>query len=114
MPTMPECHYVLLTVDKPVYRYDFHSNHPLILGKNPEIGLKSIFLWYTYPNVSEKCGNNKVTLKFNSLTVPITIPKGMYEISVLSKYLNNFLMSTTNFMKFLAVNMKKELYCTWV
>ena len=55
--SLAEYNYVLLTVDKPVYRYNFHSNHPLILGKNPEIGLKSIFLWYTYPNVSE---NNKV------------------------------------------------------
>ncbi len=70
MTTMPEYKYVLLTVDKPVYRYDFHSNHPLILGKNPEIGLKSIFLWYTYPNESEKYGNNKVTLTYNNFTLP--------------------------------------------
>lgn len=89
MTTMPEYKYVLLTVDKPVYRYDFHSNHPLILGKNPEIGLKSIFLWYTYPNVSEKYDNNKVTLTCNNVTIPITIPKGMYEISALSKFLNS-------------------------
>ena len=91
-----EYNYVLLTVDKPVYRYDFHSNHPLILGTNPEIGLKSIFLWYTYPNVSEKYGNNKVTLTYNNLTVPITIPKGMYEISALSRYLNKKLSDEYN------------------
>jgi len=89
-------HYILLNVDKPIYRYDFHSNHPLILGKNPEIGLKSIFLWYTYPNVSGKYGNNKVTLTYNNLTVPITIPKGMYEISALSKFLNNQLTEQYN------------------
>ncbi len=86
MRKLPEYHYVISTVAKPVYRYDFHSNHPLILGKNP--GSKSIFLWYTCPNVSEKYGNNKVTLTYNNLTVPITIPNGVSEISGLSKYLN--------------------------
>ena len=40
-------HYILLNVDKPLYRYDFHPNHPLILGKNPEIGLKSISIQIT-------------------------------------------------------------------
>ncbi len=81
-------HYVLLNVDTPLYRYDFHPNHPLILGKNPEIGLKSIFLWYTYPNISDKYENNQVTLTCNGNTFPIIIPKGMYEISALSKFLN--------------------------
>ncbi len=89
-------HYILLNVDKPLYRYDFHSNHPLILGKNPEIGLKSIFLWYTYPNISEKYDNNKLTLTHNGNSFPVTIPKGMYEISALSKFLNSKLIEEVN------------------
>ena len=89
-------HYILLNVDKPLYRYDFHPNHPLILGTNPELGLKSIFLWYTYPNISEKYGNNKVKLTYNALTTEVSIPKGMYEISALSKFLNKKLSDEYN------------------
>ena len=81
--------YILLHVDKPLFRYDFHSNHPLILEKHPEFGLKSIFLWYTYPNISEKYNNNKIKITCNGLENVIVMPKGMYEISALSEYLNN-------------------------
>ena len=86
---MTENHYILLHVDRPLYRYDFHSNHPLILGKNPQIGVKSIFLWYTYPNISENYGNNVVTVGYRNKSKEITIPTGMYEVAAISALLND-------------------------
>jgi hypothetical protein len=80
--------YILLNVDKPDFRYEFHPSHPLILGKNPEIGLKSVFLWYTYPNISEKYENNRISIIVDGVKKEILIPKGMYEIEGLSTFLN--------------------------
>lgn len=85
--------YILLTVDKPDYRYEFQSNNPMILGDYPEIGLKSLFLWYTYPNVSEKYDNNSITLSRNGVEKEVKIPKGMYEVSALGDFINSHLQT---------------------
>ena len=80
--------YMLLNIDKSMYHYDLHPNHPLLLGDNAEIGVKSVFMWFTYPNISEKYNNNKVRLYFDEEWHDIIIPTGMYEVSALSEYLN--------------------------
>jgi hypothetical protein len=80
--------YMLLSIDKSLYHYDLHPNHPLLLGENAEIGVKSVFMWFTYPNISEKYQNNKVKLYFDEGWHEYTIPTGMYEVSALSEYLN--------------------------
>ena len=85
--------YIIITVDKPKYRYEFQSNNPLILGESPEIGLKSLFMWYTYPNISEKYNNNTLTISQHGVSKHITIPKGMYEVSALSDFINSQLQS---------------------
>lgn len=81
--------YILLNIDKPQYNLDLHPNHPLMVGNDAEIGVRSIFLWYTYPNISEKYNNNKVKIYFNDEWHNITIPTGMYEVEALSDYLNS-------------------------
>lgn len=80
--------YMLLNIDKSMYHYDLHPNHPLLLGDNAEIGVKSVFMWFTYPNISEKYNNNKVRLYYDEEWHDIIIPTGMYEVSALSEYLN--------------------------
>lgn len=80
--------FVLLTVDEPEYTYYFHPNNPLVLGSNPEIGLKSYFMWHTQSNISEKFNNNKVKIFYAGQWKTVTIDRGMYEISSLSKFLN--------------------------
>ena len=81
--------YILINIDKPVYKYDFDSNNPLVLGDQAEIGLKSLFLWYTYPNISEKYNNDTLRMKRNGEWKDVKIPKGMYEVESLGRYLSN-------------------------
>ena len=85
--------YILLTVDKSEYRYEFQPNNPLVLGKTPEVGLKNLFLWYTYPNISEKYNNNQLTVSREGRTKKITIPTGMYEVEHLSDFINSQLLT---------------------
>ena len=82
--------YLLLTVDRPDYRYHFPPNNPLVLGDNPEIGLKNLFLWYTYPNIAERYDNNRVRLKSPGQPwTSVEIPTGMYEVATLSTFLDS-------------------------
>ena len=86
--------YILLSSNEPVYNYHFHPNNPLILGKNPEIGVKSFLLWYTYPNISDKYNNSKVRIFHDNSWTDINIPKGLYEVENLGEYLNNVVTNT--------------------
>lgn len=85
--------YILLQVDKPVYTYHFHPNSPLVLGKNPRIGLKSVFLWYTIPNISPRYDNNHLKVKYNGEWKDIVIPEGMYEIDKLNECINRIVLT---------------------
>jgi len=81
--------YILLNVDKSEYTYNFNPNNPLILKKNPKIGLKSLFLWYTIPNIGEKYENDTVRIFKDNSWQDVKIPEGMYELDAISKYLND-------------------------
>lgn len=85
--------YILLTVDKPIFRYDFHPNNPLVLGENAEIALKSLFLWYTFPNISKKYSNNVITVSRQGQEKRVIIPDGLYEVSHLSDFINDALLN---------------------
>jgi len=75
--------YILLDVDESEYVYDLRPNNPIILGENPEVGVKNIFLWYTYPNISEKYEND--TIKVGAETVKL--PEGLYDVDQINEFL---------------------------
>ena len=78
--------YILLNVDKPYYVYEFHPKTPLVFTSG-EVGLKNFFLWYTYPNISEKYDNNKLHYTKDGSKYIKEIPTGMYDIAELNKFL---------------------------
>jgi hypothetical protein len=78
--------YILLDVDKPEYCYNFHPNAPLILGHNPEVGVKNFFVWHTYPNISSKYNNNQFRYSVGNNWETVNIPEGMYDIDELNKF----------------------------
>jgi hypothetical protein len=82
----------ITNIDKPKFVYEFPPNQPLVLGDNAEIGLKSYFLWYELPNISEKYENNTVRVKHNETWTDLIIPEGMYEVSSLSNYINKMVV----------------------
>ena len=106
---MEKFEYILLNVDKSDFVYDFHANAPLVLGKNAMIGLKSIFMWYTFPNVSEKFENNTVRVKYQNQWHDLTIPEGMYEVRDLSDCINKLVVNGTEVPKFGENNVPKIL-----
>ena len=84
---------ILLNVDEADYVYNFPPNAPLVLGENAMIGLKSIFMWYTFPNISEKYDNNKVRVKYNDQWHNVEIAEGIYEVKDLSDYINRVVVN---------------------
>jgi len=78
------------------YTYEFPANEPLILGDDPEIGLKSYFLWYEMPNVSSKYSNNTCRVKYNGVWKDVTILEGMYEVKQLSDFINRTIVLGRN------------------
>ncbi len=81
--------YILLDVKGSEYKYNFHPNNPLILGENPEIGVKNVFLWHTYPNISKKYDNDHFRYTVGDDWQTVNIPEGMYDIDDLNKVLSN-------------------------
>lgn len=82
---MTKYEYILLDVDRPDFQYEFHPNFPLLLGENPEVGVKNFFLWHTYPNISPKYNNNTFRYAVGDNWETINIPEGMYDIDELNK-----------------------------
>lgn len=80
--------YLLLPVTSSHFTYELPPNQPIILGENPQIGLKNLFLWYTYPNISAKYDNNKLRVFDGSTWKDVTIPTGMYEVEDISNIIN--------------------------
>lgn len=88
--------YILLTIpgetgeggEGKSFYYDFHPKEPLILGENAEVGLKSLFMWYTYPNVSAKYKNDTIKVDVGNGWVEVKIPEGMYEVEALENTIN--------------------------
>lgn len=92
--------YVLLEVDSSDYVYEFSANNPLLLRENAEIGLKSIFFWHTFPNISEKYNNNIFKIFIDNNWKTVFIPEGMYDIAEL----NNFLQTNFGDVVHLSIN----------
>lgn len=88
--TAAQTEYLILNVDKSDFRYDLPINAPIVLnrGENPEIGLHSLFLFYTYPNISPTYDNDKVRVFDGAQWLDVTIPIGMYEVVKISELLN--------------------------
>ena len=82
--------YILLNVTGSPYYYNFHPKTPLQLGPGAEIGLKSLFMWYTYPNVSPKYNNDTVSVNTTNSNgwLQVKIPEGMYEVKALEETIN--------------------------
>ena len=89
----------IANINKPEYTYEFPTNQPLVLGDDPEIGLKSYFLWYELPNISEKYNNNKVRVKHKDSWIDVVIPEGMYEVKHLSDYINKMVVLGRDVLK---------------
>ncbi len=95
--------YILLNVKGSEYKYTFHPNNPLMLGEYPKVGVKNVFLWHTYPNISEKYDNNHFKYTVGDDWQTVNIPEGMYDIDDLNKELSNkeidakFTVNTTTF-----------------
>ena len=87
---------ILLNVDDAEYVYHFPPNAPLVLGENAMIGLKSIFMWYTFPNISEKYDNNKLRVKYNDQWQDVEIAEGIYEVKDLSDCINRIVVNGTD------------------
>lgn len=80
--------YILLDIDKPHYIYNLPPNSPLILSENAEVGVKNIFFWYTFPNISKKYNNNKIKIYFDQKWITEEIPEGMYDFEELNNFFN--------------------------
>ena len=82
--------YILLNFDSSDYTYYFPPNNPLVLhGDAPEIGLKSLFMWYTFPNIAPEYENDTFKLyKAGIGWKTIQIPKGMYELEDIGHVIN--------------------------
>jgi len=78
-------------IDSANYTFDFPPNDPLVLGDNATVGLKDIFIWYTWPNISEKYDNNKIKIFHNNAWKTYEIRQGMYEIEHLSDCINRLI-----------------------
>jgi hypothetical protein len=78
--------YILLNVDRSNFVYNFPPQTPLILNENAYVGLKNMFLWYTYPNISAKYNNNKIRYFDGQDWKTMEIPEGMYDIEELNKF----------------------------
>lgn len=107
--------YILLDVNKPEYHYNFHPNAPLVLGENPEVGVKNFFLWHTYPNISPKYNNDVFRYSVGNNWETVNIPEGMYDIDELNKLFINlgidamFRVNTATFKCFLETDVKIDL-----
>lgn len=81
--------YILVRMETSVHTYRFNSNNPLILGANPKLGVKSLFMWNTIPNISEKFDNNVVKIRRPSGQLQVvTFPTGMYDVYAMSDYIH--------------------------
>ena len=61
--------------------------NPILPCFNKEIALESLFINYSWRNVSTYFSNNTVSYIFNGVTRNITIPDGYYDIKGISDYL---------------------------
>lgn len=87
--------YVLLSSDKSQETFHLNPNNPIILGNDPMVGVKLLVLYYTYPNISEKYKNNKISLFYDNAWNEVEIPKGLYEIKTLNKFIHKQIGNNT-------------------
>ena len=84
-----------------VYKYKFPSN---INFKNSQITLTSVYMYYSWYNISSKQGNNTFSYIWYSgstptaTTVSITIPDGFYDISGLNEYLQSIMITNGHYL----------------
>jgi hypothetical protein len=77
-------------MENSVHTYRFNSNNPLILGEHPKLGVKSLFMWNTIPNISAKFKNNTIKItKPSGVSEVITFDTGMYDVHALSDYVHS-------------------------
>lgn len=76
------------------YQYNFSSNVDMT---NIDIGLSSVSLWFSWPNITVAKNNNQFQIihptTAGSTTLTITIPDGGYNISDLNNYLRFWLIT---------------------
>ena len=76
------------------YQYNFSSNVDMT---NIDIGLSSVSLWFSWPNITITKNNNQFQIihptMAGSSTLTITIPDGGYNISDLNNYLRFWLIT---------------------
>lgn len=76
------------------YQYNFSSNVDMT---NIDIGLSSVSLWFSWPNITITKNNNQFQIIHPTLagstTLTITIPDGGYNISDLNNYLRFWLIT---------------------
>lgn len=76
------------------YQYNFSSNVDMT---NIDIGLSSVSLWFSWPNITITKANNQFQIIHPTLagssTLTITIPDGGYNISDLNNYLRFWLIT---------------------
>lgn len=54
---------------------------------NNEVALQSLFIYYSWRNITAAYGNNTVSYIFNGTTVNLTLPDGFYSINDISAYI---------------------------
>jgi hypothetical protein len=71
------------------YRYILPAGG-ITLNHGDTVSLTSVALYYSWFNISEENGNNKLSLIFDDIEHPITFPDGFYSIDTLNSYIQHF------------------------
>ena len=79
-------------------RFQVRLNTPISIPSSAiDVSIECIAanIWYTSPNIAEEYKNNILYLEYNSTTIPITLPDGLYASDTLNAYVKRALGKIT-------------------